>query len=107
MNQRHDAQIAAIDRAIPKQNLGRRVALAFVAIPVALLALAYVDVSADVNPVTVGGLVTDVRVELTERTPSAVARILTVQMDDGNTARCHSIPASRGDRVTLIVSSSR
>lgn len=106
-NKRHDAQIAALDKRTPGRGVGRRVLIAFVAIPVAVLAVAYVDSAADSIAVPINGTATDVRVELTENTPSAQRRTVTVRLDDGTSVRCVSSRALVGDRVTLLARSSR
>ena len=92
MNQRHDAQIAAIDAQLPRSTLGKRVLIAFVAIPVALLVLGYLDASAG-DVAAVSGLVASVRVDLTENTPVAARRTITVQLNDGTTVQCEHLQA--------------
>ena len=106
-SQRHDAQIAALDKGTPGRGVGRRVLIAFVAIPVGILAVAYVDSTAHSIPVPIDGTATDVRVELTENTPSAQRRTVTVRLNDGTSVRCVSSAAVVGDRVTLLARSSR
>ena len=104
--QRHDSAIAAADAAVPKRRLGAQVIAIFVAVPLIILALGYVDRTSQV--VTVEGIVTRAGEGASSRHAPGRGFWVQVKLTDGAVVTC-SAPAAIavGSRFTVSRSTSR
>ena len=104
--QRHDPAVAAADAAVPKRRLGIWVIGTFIALPVIVLVLGYVDRTSD--EIRVEGVVTRTGEGVSSRHAPGRGSWVQVQLPDGAVLTC-SAPAdiAIGSRFMVSRSTSR
>jgi len=102
----HEAQIRHLDRSIPGGRLPFKVLLGFVALPILVTAVAWLDRPGE-DTFQMTGIIIDIRTEVGDTVPP-VRNVATIKLSDGTTVQCHSIAASsKGDGVIVNGSKSR
>jgi hypothetical protein len=103
---RHDAVVVAADAAVPKPRLGAKVIGIFVALPLAILALGYIDRTSQLAPVE--GIVTRSGEGPNSRLAPGRGFWVQVALPDGVVVTC-SAPAAIpvGSRFTVSRGTSR
>jgi len=102
MTQRHDAAIAKIARRVPKDRTPRYVVGVFVALPVLVLSIAWLD--QPLGPAqTVSGVVAQVREGPVSKLLPGRTTVAVVQLADGSSVTCASLPPGIGVGSTVVI----